>query len=307
MGRRLIDDILEWMTKYKKSSVKQATYDRLETSFKLMELYPIANILTDVLTEDDVQDYVNALTADGYSLSTIKKQFNLISGFIRFANTKGIFPRPIYNNVNLPAQSVVLKPKRDVIAYDISEQERLRRVLESAERPGYFAALLMMETGLRIGECLALTWRDISWTRRSVSVNKTFVRLGNCSKQFIQNEAKSYSSNRTVPLNQKALGYLTDLRKRNPDGSGFIFYGDHGMPLSYEAMRFQISKACEKAGVPYYGQHVFRHTFATNCYNRGCDVKILSKLLGHSNVTITYNVYIHLFGDALEEMRKVVG
>ena len=307
MGRRLIDDISEWMTKYKKNSVKQSTYDRLETSFNLMELYPIADILTDVLTEDDVQDYVNTLTADGYSLSTIKKQFNLISGFIRFANTKGIFPRPIYNNVNLPAQSVVLKPKRDVIAYDISEQERLRRVLESAERPGYFAALLMMETGLRIGECLALTWRDISWTRRSISVNKTFVRLGNRSKQFIQNEAKSYSSNRTVPISQRALGYLTDLRKRNPDGSGFIFHGEHGMPLSYEAMRFQISKACERAGVPYYGQHVFRHTFATNCYNRGCDVKLLSKLLGHSNVTITYNVYIHLFGDALEEMRKVVG
>ena len=53
--------------------------------------------------------------------------------------------------------------------------------------------------------------------------------------------------------------------------------------------------------------HVFRHTFATNCYYRGCDVKILSKLLGHSSVTVTYNTYIHLFGDALEEMRAVLG
>ena len=53
--------------------------------------------------------------------------------------------------------------------------------------------------------------------------------------------------------------------------------------------------------------HAFRHTFATNCYERGCDVKILSKLLGHSDVAITYNIYIHLYGDALEEMRRVVG
>ncbi|MGI6168933.1 MAG: tyrosine-type recombinase/integrase [Christensenellales bacterium] len=52
--------------------------------------------------------------------------------------------------------------------------------------------------------------------------------------------------------------------------------------------------------------HVFRHTFATNCYYRGCDVKIPSKLLGHADVNIPYNTYIHLFGDALEEMWAIV-
>lgn len=50
-----------------------------------------------------------------------------------------------------------------------------------------------------------------------------------------------------------------------------------------------------------------RHTFATNCYYRGCEIKLLSKLLGHANVTITYNIYINLYGDALEEMRSIVG
>lgn len=57
----------------------------------------------------------------------------------------------------------------------------------------------------------------------------------------------------------------------------------------------------------FLGQHVFRHTFATNYYNRSCDVKILSKLLGHADVSVTYNVYIHLYGDALEETRSVFG
>ena len=71
-------------------------------------------------------------------------------------------------------------------------------------------------------------------------------------------------------------------------------------------MRYQIQKACLTAGVPYKGLHVFRHTFATNCYYRGANVKLLSKLLGHADVSITYNTYIHLFGDALEEMRNVV-
>lgn len=307
MEKRLIEDIYDWMQKFKKTSVKQATFDRLETSYKLMEKYPIADICTKALSEDDIQEYVNALTENGYSLSTIKKQFNLISGFLRYANTRGIFLRPIQNNVKMPAKSLVKKQKRDVMAYDPIEQEELRHILESGEMPGYYAALLMLETGLRVGECLALSWDDIDWYRRAIRVNKTFVRLGNRAKQFVQNEAKSYCSNRTVPMSQKLCTYLDRIRKHDNNRCEFIFHNDQHQPLSYEAMRYQITQACKKARVPYYGQHAFRHTFATNCYNRGCDVKILSKLLGHSNVSITYNIYVHLFGDALEEMRKVVG
>ena len=100
---------------------------------------------------------------------------------------------------------------------------------------------------------------------------------------------------------------LNKLFDNADDPHDYIFAGEDRQPISYEALRWQIQRACDEANVPYKGQHVFRHTFATNCYYRGCDVKILSKLLGHADVAITYNVYINLFGDALEEMRSVVG
>ena len=67
-----------------------------------------------------------------------------------------------------------------------------------------------------------------------------------------------------------------------------------------------MQQACKEANVDYRSVHTLRHTFAANWYNRGCDVKILSKLLGHADVSITYNIYIHLYGDTLEEMRKVI-
>ena len=54
--------------------------------------------------------------------------------------------------------------------------------------------------------------------------------------------------------------------------------------------------------VPYTEVHVFRHTFATNYYHKGVDVKILSRLLGHADVNITYNIYVHLYGDGFDEM-----
>ena len=66
--------------------------------------------------------------------------------------------------------------------------------------------------------------------------------------------------------------------------------------------RYQTRKACEEAGIEFRGEHVFRHTFATNCYHKGIDVKILSRLLGHADVNITYNLYIHLYGDGFDEI-----
>ena len=295
-----------WLEKYKRNSVKLATYDRLETSFALMQKYSIAYIGLLDLRSDDIQEYLNQLVEDGYSLSTIKKQFNLLSAFLKWANTEGIVPRPIQNSVKLPSQSVVRKPKREVEAYSRVEQMALEKVLLTREKSGYPAALLMMETGLRIGEMLALSWDDVDWRRRAIRVNKTLVRLGNRRTMFVQQGAKSYTSNRVIPLSKTAYALLEDLHRNVRDPNGFIIQDEFGRPLTYETMRYQIRQACLEAGVPYLGQHVFRHTFVTNCFYRGCNVKILSKLLGHADVAITYNTYVHLFGDALEEMRNVV-
>lgn len=308
--KQLYESINEWMVKYKKNSVKPATYDRLITSFNLMKNYSIAYVYLDVLCGDDLQEYINKLVKDGYALTTVKKQFNLLTGYLKYANANGIVARPIHNGVKLPSASNVLKPKKEVCAYDDRQQVLLKRILQTHARVGYDVALFMLESGTRIGEALAISWSDINWSRKSIRINKTFVRLGNSRAQYIQDSAKSYTSNRTIPLSTGAYSVLKRLyenEKNVDDPNGLVFHDENGNALTYEAMRYQIGLACQEAKVPYLGQHVFRHTFATNCYNRGCDVKVLSKLLGHSDVTITYNIYIHLFGDALEEMRKVLG
>ena len=89
------------------------------------------------------------------------------------------------------------------------------------------------------------------------------------------------------------------------------YYDESRMIHLYSAMaaacvfsmrRWETRIACKAAGIEYRGEHVFRHTFATNCYHKGIDVKILSKLLGHADVNITYNLYIHLYGDGFEEL-----
>lgn len=305
--KTLAECIQEWMVRYKQNSVKPSTYDRLETSYNALLNYSIANIGIEVLRVEDLQNYINQLVEDGYALTTIKKQYHLIGSFLNYANTEGIVQRPIHHGVKLPAQSAVKKKKKEVVVYSKPEQAALLKVLRTNERVGYGAAILMLESGMRVGEALALTWDDVLWDRRAIRVDKTVIRLNNRHRMQVQDGAKSYTSNRTIPLSTEALRLLNSLFDQTDDPHGYIFAGEDRRPISYEALRYQIQYACAEAKVPYKGQHVFRHTFATNCYYRGCDVKILSKLLGHADVAITYNVYINLFGDALEEMRSVVG
>lgn len=302
----LLVSVRNWLEDYKANSVKPSTYDRLYVTYETMCKYDIADIPVVDLTTSDLQQYLNELVQKGYALSTIKKQYHLLSEYLDFAIMSGVITKPIHKGVKLPSESAVKKHKKEVVTYTHDEEERLRRVLEQGDSPAYYAALIMLETGMRIGEALALQWGDIDWRRRSVRISKTIVRLGDSRRCYIQNDAKSHTSNRIIPLSKEAYRILDEMY-RNDRYDNYVFHNKYGHYLSYETSRWWIHKACDEAGVPYYGQHVFRHTFATNCYERGCDVKMLSRLLGHSDVTITYNVYIHLFGDALEEMRAVVG
>ncbi len=296
-----------WLYKYKQMSVKASTFTRLITSFKLLQEYPIACVRIFELCTDDIQRFINKLADDGYSMSTIKKAYNLLTGFVRFLLGEGLMVRSAYLNVNLPKPEKIKTQPRHVEVYDPDEQSRLRAAIQASGTIGAKAALLMLETGMRVGEVLALQWDDILWGRRALSIHSTLVFAGSRKRCFVQDSAKSRSSTRTIPLSKTAFDMLLALKdKCNSDG--FVFStGDCKDSVGYNSLRNQLKDLCQAANVPYKGFHVLRHTFATNAFYRGCEIKILSKLLGHASVTITYNTYIHLYGDALEEMRSIVG
>ena len=293
-----------WLYKKKAKDVKVSSFERLLTSYDLMNRYRISNVrLIDLCTED-VQDFIDKLIEDKYSMSTIKKQYNLLTGFIRYLIGEGVPVRPAYVNASIPKRERVKKPPKKVEAYDPDEQKRLKQAISNLNTTGANAALLMMETGARVGEILALKWDDIIWQRRAVSIHSTLVNLQSRKKCFVQDSAKSTASKRTIPLSKVAIEMLMRIRS---ESDGLIFTAPDGhTPIGYNTLRNQIMDVCEDAGVDYRGMHVFRHTFATNAFYKGCEIKILSKLLGHASVTITYNTYIHLYGDALEEMRSIV-
>ena len=292
--------IAEWLATFKETTVKQSTYDRLLTSVKALEGYTIASMPIGEITCIDIQRYVNDLTKRGYGLSTIKKQMRIVTAPLKQASALHIIPADPGIGIRLPSRYNVSKPERLIEAYTDKEQTALLNVLSSGRRTGYSAIALMIETGLRVGEVLALRWQDVQLTRKRINVRNTVVRLANKKQSFVQDSVKSESSRRTIPLTPEALKVLEYQYSRRTNE--WVFTNDDGERLSYEALRYQTRKACEEAGVEYRGEHVFRHTFATNCYHKGIDVKILSRFLGHADVNITYNLYIHLYGDGFDEM-----
>ena len=292
--------ISEWLATFKETTVKQSTYDRLLTSVKALEGFTIASMPIGEITCIDIQQYVNDLTKRGYGLSTIKKQMRIVTAPLKQASALHIIPADPGIGIRLPSRYNVSKPERLIEAYTAQEQTALLNVLSSGRRTGYFAIALMIETGLRVGEVLALRWQDVQLTRKRINVKNTVVRLANKKQSFVQDSVKSESSRRTIPLTPEAINILEEQYARRVNE--WVFINDDGERLSYEALRYQTRKACEEAGIEYRGEHVFRHTFATNCYHKGIDVKILSRLLGHADVNITYNLYIHLYGDGFDEM-----
>ena len=292
--------IAEWLTTFKQTTVKQSTYDRLLTSVKALEGFEIATMPIGEITCIDIQRYVNELIKRGYGLSTIKKQMRIVTAPLKQASALHIISKDPGIGIRLPSRYNVAKPERLIEAYTDEEQTALRSVLYNGQRAGYSAIILMIETGLRVGEALALRWQDVQLTRKRIYVRNTVVRLANRKQSFVQDSVKSESSRRTVPLTPEAIRLLERPYERRKNE--WVFTNDDGERLSYEALRYQTRIACQEAGIEYRGEHVFRHTFATNCYHKGIDVKILSRLLGHADVNITYNLYIHLYGDGFDEM-----
>ena len=301
----LVAYVKHWATDVKKMKIKPATYDRLLTSIDALETYPIAHKLIKDITPEDCEHYVDEITLRGYALTTIKKQMLIVSAPLKYAYAHKIISHNPAVCMEPPSKANVQKAKKQIIAYDKTEQDKLRTVFDKHEREAYAAIDLMIETGLRPGEVLALNWQDVAIERKRIRVHQTMVNLANKKRSYVQEGAKSETSNRIVPLSPRAIEILRYLKENQKDDE-FLFENKDGGRLSYESLRYQCQLACQEAGVPYYGLHVFRHTFATNQYYRGTNVKILSQILGHSETSVTYNTYIHLYGDGFDDMLNAV-
>ena len=154
--------------------------------------------------------------------------------------------------------------------------------------------LISLYSGIRIGELCALKWEDIDFKKGILDINKTIQRIyikdkeKNISKVIITTP-KTKNANREIPINKDFLEILKKVKTNKED---YILTGNSNYiePRTY---RKYFNKVLKEAKIKHFNFHSLRHTFATNCISLGVDYKTVSELLGHANVNITLNLYVH--------------
>lgn len=190
---------------------------------------------------------------------------------------------------------------KEVEIFEKTDQVTLINSLQSKITNKNFGILLTIHTGLRIGELCALKWSDINFDTQLLHINKTMIRTytkEDGSKLNIT-PPKTRSSIRTIPLNKWIMQYAVLLRGSDNE---YIVTGKEKY-IEPNKYRLYYNRQLKDLDLPHRKFHSLRHTFATRCIECGCDYKSLSELLGHSNVSITMNLYVH---PQLELKRKCV-
>ena len=182
-------------------------------------------------------------------------------------------------------------PDKSIEIFEKEDQITLINHLQSNINSRNFGILLCIHTGMRIGELCALKWSDINLENKTVKIDKNMIRTYTKIDGSVLRitPPKSRSSNRIIPLNSSIMYYANLLQQ---DDGRYVLTGSkkYTEPNKFRLYYNQILK---NLGIPHHKFHTLRHTFATRCIECGCDYKSLSQLLGHSNVAITMNLYVH--------------
>jgi len=178
--------------------------------------------------------------------------------------------------------------------------EQLSSLLEKLPEPSRSLVWLLVLTGLRIGELLALRWQDVDLQAGYLCVRRTLYE-----GHF--DEPKTRSSIRTVPLSAKGVEILASVRPKEPKLVNLVFRSKRGTPLCRRNLRNrQLDPICEELKIPKIGWHSLRHSNATLLDAVGTPLGTVQKLLGHSSSDITRGTYIHaLPAGAKEAVQKV--
>lgn len=181
--------------------------------------------------------------------------------------------------------------KKGIEVFTTAEQARLLSIICQKMDHCKLAVLLCLFTGLRLGEICALRWSNIDFESRTLSVKGTVQRLhvegGDTKTALVETEPKSMRSKREIPLPDLIIALLFEFKHDKE----YVFGGNK--PLEPRTLQNHYKRILKEAQIAYKNFHALRHTYATNCIEEGADVKSLSEMLGHSNVQITLNYYVH--------------
>jgi len=312
--------LIQWLEVYAKPKVKQSTYVSYDTYINKHIIPEIGKIKLVDLRVDMLQQFFNKKATmgrldgkGGLSEKTLRNLYTMLSTALKQAYENSLINKNLAELVKLPK---VMRTEMRVLS--LSEQQKLIEALKTSEERYKIGILICLSTGIRIGELCGLQWQDINEITHVLSIRRTLNRLPTIDKtkgktELVIDTPKSQKSVRDIPLPAFLIDELNiykQLREEEKaaaadiyDKRGFILCNEIGAPVEPRMMQDVFKRVLKVAGIEDANFHALRHTFATRAVEMGMDIKTLSELLGHADVSTTLNKYAHSMD---EQKRKAM-
>lgn len=275
----------EWL-KYKKNTVKKSTYYNYSYSVAKY-LYP--SFAGKNITK--IKNYNNFIEelSDTLSPKTVRDIVTKLKEIINF------YEEEHNTKINVKKMSLPKINKKEIQILSNKEKQKLEKYCIEQNSLKSLGILICLNTGLRVGEVCALRWKNIDFETRRIHVEKTIERIYSKEENktiVIIDTPKSMTSIRTIPINSKLYNILKQM-KRKCTKNDFVLTGSSEHYVEPRNYQYHFKEILKRSKVKKYKFHTLRHTFATNCIEAGMDIKSLSEILGHADVSITLNIYVH--------------
>ncbi|MBQ8279141.1 MAG: site-specific integrase [Roseburia sp.] len=302
-----------------KTGVRQSTRTGYVTVQRVLAKEPFGQKkIRSIKTSDAKLFLIKLQQEDGKSYSSIHNIRGVLRPAFQMAVDDDIL---VKNPFGFQLAGVVVN---DSVTREAISREQMRKFLKFVHDDVvyckyYEVVYILFHTGMRISEFCGLTLKDIDLEGRTVNIDHQLQRT--CDMRYVIEETKTDAGKRKIPITEDvAQMFQAIIEDREPpkmekviDGyTGFLFYDDDGNPLVAMHWQHRFNRMVGRYNdiyrvqMPNITPHVCRHTYCSNMAKSGMNPKTLQYLMGHSDISVTMNVYTHIsFDDAEEELKRM--
>ena len=303
----IIDAWFEYWISIKEKTVRPNTVRNYRERYQKNISKVIGKMMLVDVKPIHCQKIFSDMADEGYKTTTMYQTRIALFNMLEFAKENDII---IHNPCKKSVRSDMGKPSDKKEALEIAEQQTF---LEYAEGQSYENQYrFILQTGLRTGELVGLKWEDIDFDKKTMTISRS-MEFRHSTGVWRLGEPKSSSGYRTIPLTNEAIRILKDQKVKNShlkvtpiEWREYVFLCRKGTPIKNSTYDTALYKICNKAGIKPFAMHILRHTFATRCIEGGMKPKTLQKILGHSNIGITMNLYVTTTDDEKQKEIELV-
>ena len=318
MNNPTVRQYYDYFTIIRKNRVSPNTILKQKTQFKIISEIVMPNnrkfgdLKIKEVKRKDIELVRQLLLDDGKT----PENLNICFAHLNHVFSKAVIDETINKNPCRGLEKLKRKaPSISLTKHRALTQEETERFFEAAiERNSFYtnAFLVMLKTGLRIGELAALYPRDIDSKARFIYVRRSVTR-DEIGQYVIGDNTKTKSGQRDIPLTEDVEKILRKQQEQNrvffgfEGNNGLLFRSSKNEILREYTINREIKRICNQSGIEYFTCHAFRNTFATRFIEqRPQDYKILSEILGHKDISITLNLYTHVMVEKKVEAMNAI-